>query len=327
MILAKGTWVKLICGASNQDLPSISDTCAVYAAAGVHCVDIAADLAVVNAAREGLDWVQARTGRRPWLMVSVSDGKDSHFRKAFFNPKTCPQNCPRPCQKICPANAITDQDGIIPQLCYGCGRCLPACPFGYIKSEEHFLSLKDFHSFFSTVKPDAIEIHTAPGRAKAFQTTIEAILKSQITLNRIAVSCGLEGHKTNSKILAQELWQRYQCLRKFNLKPIWQLDGRPMSGDIGPGTARVALSLWKRLRPIAPPGPLQIAGGTNGQTIQFLDSSIKPEGIAFGGVARKLIQPLIMEAQAKNKKLTEWPDGWNKAVEIAKSLINPWLLN
>ena len=50
--LVRGRWVKLICGASNQDLPAITDLCAVYATAGVHCVDVAADPAVVHAARQ-----------------------------------------------------------------------------------------------------------------------------------------------------------------------------------------------------------------------------------------------------------------------------------
>ena len=65
---------------------SITDLCAVYAAAGVNCIDVAADIAVVHAAKKGLDWVESHLGIRPWLMVSVSDGKDVHFRKASFNP-------------------------------------------------------------------------------------------------------------------------------------------------------------------------------------------------------------------------------------------------
>ena len=32
--LAEGRWVKLICGASNQDLPAIADLCAIYGLAG-----------------------------------------------------------------------------------------------------------------------------------------------------------------------------------------------------------------------------------------------------------------------------------------------------
>ncbi len=53
--LKKGNWVKLICGASNQDLPSIADLCSIYGAAGVHCIDLAADEAVINAARNAID--------------------------------------------------------------------------------------------------------------------------------------------------------------------------------------------------------------------------------------------------------------------------------
>ena len=63
--LESGSWVKLICGASNEDLPSITDLCAVYGAAGVHCGDVAADIAVVAAAREGLNWVESKLGKKP----------------------------------------------------------------------------------------------------------------------------------------------------------------------------------------------------------------------------------------------------------------------
>ena len=106
--LHEGRWVKLICGASNQDLPSITDLTAVYAAAGVHCVDVAADPAVIRAARLGLDWAERRFQNRPWLMVSLSDGVDPHFRKAWFDPERCPADCPRPCARVCPADAIPE---------------------------------------------------------------------------------------------------------------------------------------------------------------------------------------------------------------------------
>ena len=144
--LEEGTWVKLISGASNQDLPFITDLCAVYAAAGVNCVDVAADIAVVHAAREGLNWVESRLGIRPWLMISISDGQDAHFRKAWFDPKLCPKDCPRPCQKACPAKAIKDIGGINKNRCYGCGRCLPACPLGLIKEKEKFLNPYEFRA-------------------------------------------------------------------------------------------------------------------------------------------------------------------------------------
>ena len=325
LALQNGSWVKLICGASNEDLASIADLCAVYAVAGVHCIDVAADHAVARAAREGLDWVDSQLPIRPWLMVSVSDGQDIHFRKAFFDPNICPKDCARPCEKACPANAISNTGGIIEDQCYGCGRCLPVCPKGLIKEKEHFIDIKEFGEVISKIHPDAVEIHTAPGRIKEFEYSVKAILESKVELKRIAVSCGLEGHGINANELANELWLRHACLRRYNQKPIWQLDGRPMSGDIGPGSAKAAISLWENLLAIAPPGPLQLAGGTNSKTINYLDSKTGLAGIAFGGMARKAIQPFLLRAQQKNKKLRECPEEWNQALVKAKELVTPWI--
>jgi len=322
--------VKLICGASNQDLPGITDLCAVFAAAGVHCVDVAADAAVVRAARQGFDWVESRGGIRPSLMVSISDGKDDHFRKAWFNPARCPIDCSRPCRYVCPAEAIGEHGGVQPSRCYGCGRCLPSCPLGLIDEHDQRLELRDLGPLLASVRPDAVEIHTAPGRAEAFESTVAAVNSAQLPLWRMGVSCGIEGHGLTAEALASELWQRHACLRRYGQRPLWQLDGRPMSGDVGPGTARVAVALWRKLRPWAPPGPLQLAGGTNAHTITYLSGlsgagENGPAGIAFGGMARKLLQPWLLEAQARHVSLREWPQGWHAALDQAKKLVCPWL--
>ena len=323
--LKKGRWVKLICGASNQDLPSISDLCALYATAGVHCIDVAADAAVVYAARQALDWVEKHQGKRPWLMISVSDGKDAHFRKAWFDPKRCPPDCNRPCQQICPAKAIGTTGGINSQKCYGCGRCLNTCPYGIIKEEERRLELKDFPPLLSELRPDAIEIHTAPGRINDFEETLSKLMESDIQLKRLAVSCGIQGHNITAEELSVELWKRYKCLRQYKQKPLWQLDGRRMSGDLGAGTASVAVGLWRKVSPIAPPGPIQLAGGTNRYTIQHLKGNHGPEGVAFGGMARTMIQPWLIKSQEKQISLRDWPEGWQQALTEAKKLIHPWL--
>ena len=39
--LEQGRWVKLICGASNQDLPAIADLCAVFGACLLYTSDAA----------------------------------------------------------------------------------------------------------------------------------------------------------------------------------------------------------------------------------------------------------------------------------------------
>lgn len=101
-----------------------------------------------------------------------------------------------------------------------------------------------------------------------------------------------------------------------------------MSGDVGAGTAHAAVGLLERLAPLAPPGPLQLAGGTNAHTLAVLGrtgSGPRAAGVAFGGVARRQLQPLLQEAQAEGRRLLDLPRLWPRALEIAAALVDPWL--
>lgn len=49
----------------------------------VDCIDCAAEASVVNAVNDGIKAARAILPiRRPWVMISVNDGEDLHFRKA-----------------------------------------------------------------------------------------------------------------------------------------------------------------------------------------------------------------------------------------------------
>lgn len=50
--LEEGTWFKLICGASYQDLPRVTSLASIYTLAGADCIDVSANNAVVTAAIE-----------------------------------------------------------------------------------------------------------------------------------------------------------------------------------------------------------------------------------------------------------------------------------
>ena len=319
--------MKLICGASNQDLVAIEDLCALYSLAGVHCIDVAADAAVAQAARRGIQWALDRGAKPPWLMVSLSDGEDPHFRKAHFDPQRCPVDCPRPCQRVCPALAIGASGGVIAERCYGCGRCLPACPLGLIGEAPQLLSPEAVPQLLAQLQPDAVELHTQPGRGAAFHRRLAQVLASGVPLRRLAVSIGLEGGHgpVTPEQLATELWQRFVPLRRLGLRVLWQLDGRPMSGDVGAGTAHAAVKLLRAVRPWAPPGPLQLAGGTNASSLGLLQPGDGAAGVAFGGMARSLLQPLLQEAEGRGAPLREQEDLCRRALHLVQGLIDPWL--
>jgi len=356
--LRRGHWVKLICGASNQDLAAIVDLCGIYTLAGVQAIDVAADPAVVAAARRGVAWGMERSAGHaaPWLMVSLSDGADPHFRKARFDPEHCPPSCPRPCARVCPALAIGERGGVIAERCYGCGRCLPACPLGLITATDHALPAEAVTPLLTALRPDAVEIHTQPGRGGAFAQRLAQVVAARLPLQRLSVSCGWEApgngrrqpgidgvdgsgaesarvERPGVEGLAAELWQRFARLRAAGLRPLWQLDGRPMSGDVGDGTAHAAVRLLAALRPWAPPGPLQLAGGTNGHTLELLRRHAGSAaaarrlsaGVAFGGMARRQLQPLLLEAERRGTRLLDDADLWPEALARARHLVDPWL--
>ena len=319
-------WVKLICGASNEDIVAVEDLCAIYSAAGVDYIDVAAEQSVVQAARSGIKWAKEVFGKSPGLMISINDGKDIHFRKAKFDPLKCPSNCSRPCEKICPTSAI-DFSGVKENKCYGCGRCINSCPLNLISENEYNLSNNDLPNTLKAIKPDAVEIHTEINRIDSFRRVANLIKNSGIKLKKISVSCGLNQSKKKPIDLSKALWDRYEILLEHNVPLIWQLDGRPMSGDLAPTTGKDTVKLWENIGSQLPPGLIQLAGGTNGKTHEFLKISNFPDGIAFGSYARKIMQPLIEYADKNNKKLYEYPEKMALAINKAKNLLKPWKIN
>lgn len=338
--LEEGRWVKLICGASFEDVVDIRNLSLVYTLAGVDCIDCAADSAVVAAVLDGVTAAQHLAGhlhasemcttiRRPWIMVSISDDEDPHFRKAEFDPALCPTDCPRPCERVCPAAAIAfnastveerlqssswastghstfQSGGVITERCYGCGRCLPICPLGLIRARTYVRDLEAVASLLSSNDIDAIEIHTGAGHLEAFHRVVGDLSDVLQSLKLIAVSVPDLGDR-----MAPALAAMYESLRPV-LKGLnlWQLDGRPMSGDIGAGATKAAVALAASVAASGnrPPGYIQLAGGTNSHTVDslkreglFLTSHHKKAivaGVAYGGYARKIVTKHLQKMES-----------------------------
>ncbi|MGB3206123.1 MAG: LdpA C-terminal domain-containing domain [Crinalium sp.] len=360
--LKEGNWFKLICGASLSYLPAVRNLTLAYTLAGADCIDVAADPAVIAAAREGIKvagYLAAAAKQRgfggnnsPWLMVSLNDAEDPHFRKAEFNPANCPADCPRPCEKICPANAIAFQDtggsisGVIDGRCYGCGRCLPVCPIQQIVTRSYVYTPDAIAPLIIQTGIDAIEIHTAVGHLADFKRLWQAIAPWVDKLKLIAISCG------DGEGLIDYLWALYEVMQQEPCNLVWQTDGRPMSGDIGAGTTRAAVKLGEKVLAAKLPGFIQLAGGTNDYTVNklkesgLLNTNLTSAtngkrfiaGIAYGSYARVLLSPILeklehiaideadhtasdIDNQQLNSRLEETPQLLWEAVAIAQDLV------
>lgn len=370
--LKQGNWFKLICGASFQHLPAVRSLTLAYTLAGADCIDVSADPAVINAAQEAL--IVAKTlleeakvragkfeGNLPLLMVSLNDGEDPHFRKAQFNPIYCPPDCPRPCEKICPAQAIVFNDqkdscsGIIAEKCYGCGRCVPACPYEIIDTASYLSTPGAIAALAGGNTPlimstgiDAIEIHTKVGRLAEFQRLWEAIAPWADQLKLLAISCN------DGDGLIDYLQAIYDLISPRPQVLIWQTDGRPMSGDIGHGTTIAAIKLAQKVLAANLPGYVQLAGGTNSYTVPKLKamgllqeaggngsnklSSVAEistqksiAGVAYGSYARVLLSSVIDKLENQevsstgvkaSPRLEDEPELLWQAVKLADSLVS-----
>lgn len=321
--LKEGNWFKLICGASFQHLPDIRNLTLAYTLAGADCIDVAADPAVIGAARDGIQAAalifssgrerEAAVQKVPWLMVSLNDGEDPHFRKAEFNSDCCPPDCMRPCEAICPAQAIAFStsaggfSGVIDSRCYGCGRCLPLCPIQQISTRLYVSTPNTLPALLELV--DAVEIHTQVGHWQGFKRLWSAIAPSARNLKLVAISC------PDGEGLIDYLRTLHNYMSPLPCPVIWQTDGRPMSGDIGVGTTRSAIKLGQKVLAANLPGYVQLAGGTNNYTVpklrtlgllqrEGLASTQHIAGVAYGSYARVLLSPVLDQLELAEEHLS-----------------------
>jgi hypothetical protein len=74
---------------------------------------------------------------------------------------------------------------------------------------------------------------------------------------------------------------------------------------------------------------VQLAGGTNARTLPLLEAQPSLAracaGVAFGGVARRLLQPLLLEGQTRAGGVRHDAELRYRALDLARSLLRPWL--
>lgn len=367
--LHRGSWFKLICGASHHHAFHVHNLALIYALAGADCIDVAADPAVVAAARKGIevaialssglclgadpaaraDFI-ASSSTSPWLMVSVNDGEDPHFRKAWFDPQVCPASCHRPCERTCPVGAInanfgTEEtlqtsflkpvSGVDQARCYGCGRCLDICPHGLIEARSHRVSMAAIADYITgrANQIDAIEIHTQVGHLDNFQVLWDYLKPGISNLKLISISCPSDKH------VIEYLRAIANLVAPLSVPLVWQADGRPMSGDIGNGTTHTTIRFAQQILEADILGFVQLAGGTNSVTVSkaqqqgLLPSPTKGKycsenksryvaGVAYGSYARQIVSSYLDSLYALGPLASE--QNWvplSRAVKTGSALI------
>lgn len=345
--LQEGRWFKLICGASFQHLPSVRSLALAYSLAGADCIDVAADPAVIAVARDAIEVAKSLriaaqnrgfySKTSPWLMVSLNDGEDPHFRKAQFDPAQCPQDCSRPCERICPTQAIAfspdvADSGVADSRCYGCGRCVPLCPIQQITTRSYIYTPEAIAPLVLQ-GVDALEIHTQVGRFNDFKRLWVAVSPFVERLKLLAISC------PDGEDLLEYLRSLHDLIAPLPCPVIWQTDGRPMSGDIGDGATRASVRLGQKVLAADLPGYVQLAGGTNSHTVtklkalgllneapmsQHQSSNLTNRqrtiaGVAYGSYARSLLLPVLEQLEDNVQAITTSALGLSTAANLARS--------
>jgi ferredoxin len=244
-----------------------------------------------------------------------------------------------------PSNS-KNPEGVLADRCYGCGRCVPTCPYGMIDTASYKVDADAIKELFETKQVNAIEIHTQYGHETAFDSLVKSVGEEVFANAKvIAVSLPDMGNKTipymeklQSSFTSHPMWHTFtrsnaltdehregiDCAPAHGGVQIWQCDGRPMSGDIGRGTARAAVEFASDIidqleaietiddvytRKRGGEGTIelfegkqyvQLAGGTNDYSpVVAREENLAGRkgfgGYAFGGFARKRISKILSQ--------------------------------
>jgi ferredoxin len=295
--LRSQTFFKLIAGASLTDPSLISFLTTVYALAGAHCIDVAADAEVLQAVEAGLA-VLAPDVPRPLVMVSVALDPDPHFNKIGLDTSACIV-CGA-CLPVCPTNAFkldavaTDDTPDFPlqvsqPLCYGCNRCVPVCPTQALTLHP-FLEASALEAVFQHPLVGAVEIHTRyadPAMLADFLQTYQAGLQDKL------LSLCFRPQVVGQANTLACLQVAKTFLGNTDTPLIFQVDGQPMSGSDAPDCSQPAIdaALLAHQWGASQWASLTVSGGINQHTHGLL-AGLGPNpiaGMAMGTIARQVV--------------------------------------
>ena len=108
-------------------------------------------------------------GAHTWRHVAFVEQKRDGSTRWLMSSDVCKHCTSAPCLEVCPTGALfrTEFDTVVvqPDVCNGCGYCVPACPFGVIDKSED-----DGRAFKCTLCYDRLKDGMTPACAQACPT-------------------------------------------------------------------------------------------------------------------------------------------------------------
>ena len=308
---------KLVCGAGNEDVEEVEKLVTIYSLAGCNFFDVCAKPEIVDAAKRGLKNAGIQEDR--YICISVGIDGDPHITKAMIDKNKC-SKCQK-CITTCPHEAIKIDSGfvkVIKERCLGCGQCFKTCKFNAIDMNAQIIDYDKILPVLINKKIDCIEFH-------AISTDEHDVDEKWEQINSIfngLLCISLDRSELGDKKLIERVNRLISNRPAYST--IIQADGIAMSGnDDEYGTTLQAIATAQLFQNSNLPVYIMMSGGTNTKSTELAKlCGVHPHCIAIGSFARKIVKDYL-----KQKNILENKEELNKAVDIAKSLIDKSLRN
>lgn len=291
----------------------------IYTLAGASGIDVSANMEIVKASQEGIEYAFEFAGtmgweicHRPYINVSVGLKGDPHVRKARISEELCIQ-C-KLCINACEQKAIDESMiEVIRKRCIGCGACEKICPVNAVVYETKKLEYEVIIPKCLREGAETLELH-AMGEDEEQVMRDWQVLCSLLPNNFISIC--MDRSKLSDEALIQRIRNAQQVAGD---RLVIQADGAPMSGGQDDyNTTLQSIAIADMIRKNGISSFLLLSGGTNSKTGDLARlCNVDFNGISIGTFARKLVKREIQaESFDKDAVLIR------KAVQKAKWLID-----